>query len=108
MNTETEEVKRGRGRPKQEYVANDETTPVNEHRKRMSEKKKERVAVEEVWFEWVLRPTLDPKKGRKLVKKLKTKTGISTEFAGWEKQFSKEQIKKMVDNGDIRVKKEVW
>ena len=104
MENETQ-VKRPVGRPKVGYVADDETTPAHEARKRQAENynKNKDVPVEKEWFEWKLPNTYDAKKERKLVKKAQTKNGVSCEFVGWERKIPSDFLNKLIKNGSLKV-----
>lgn len=87
---------------KRGYVADDETTPFHEHRKRRALADQEKAPVVQVWYQWKHPSRLDPKRERKLVKKSRTKNGVNSEFVGWEKQIPDEFLSKIIKAGELK------
>lgn len=80
-----------------EFDEND-ILPAHEKRKLEAEYQRQRNRqpdVKERWFEWVFKDTLNPKKGKKLVMKEKTETGVNVTYVGHEKKIPVAYLKKL-------------
>lgn len=78
-----------------------DTTPHHEHRRDLAKRAKDNAKksdVKEEWYEFTIR---DPqnKKGRKVIRHLRTEAGVHTVWVGWEKKIPKAWLSKTVREG---------